>query len=84
MDFDVYEGFKLEYARSVTPNFYMMHMLHLTPSKDDVSRFDSYARALLFFFSHAPSRSYSVLGQFFSESVLEYLVARVESNCKKM
>jgi hypothetical protein len=38
MDFDVYEGFKLEYARSVTPNFYMMHVLHLTPSKDDVSR----------------------------------------------
>lgn len=61
MDFDVHEGFKLEYARSVTPGYHMMHMLHLTPSKDETS-------------------TYSVLGQFFTESALEYLVARVDSN----
>jgi hypothetical protein len=61
MDFDVYEGLKFEFSRSVTPNYHMLHMVHLTPSKEETS-------------------AYSVLGQFFTESVLEYLVARVDSN----
>jgi hypothetical protein len=61
MDFDVYEGLKFEYSRSVLPGFHMLHMLHLTPSKEETS-------------------AYSVLGQFFTESQLEYMVARVDSN----